>query len=414
MADGNLCHNDGEQSKIAFVLGDFPQLSQTFIYRELETLWQNGHRFSVISTKKTDLPNSAISETLAEIRGHTRFINHRSFGFYGGIIRETLKSPVARETFAWLQSLGHQTKSHRLRSLAAVGVAVHLVPWLKEREITYLHSHFAGFQTEIAMACARMLGISWGGSWHAYGIYKDKNLLAEKIDSAQVLVSCTQHNVNHLQGIAPQNRHKIVLAYHGVNCESFANARLSTSSSSQMVLAIGRLVEKKGFANLITAFGRVAKTNKNVTLHIIGDGPERQSLAALAAATEGVHFLGGKSNSQVIEELGKCRMLVVPSIQGKDGNIDGLPNVVLEAMASARPVVASEMSGIPEAVTDGKQGFLVPPGDVDALVEKMLEILGDDALADRMGAAGLDEVDRRFTAKQNAQVLWQTIQGCHS
>jgi glycosyltransferase involved in cell wall biosynthesis len=394
---------------IAFLVSAFPQLSQTFIYREFESLWRRGQRFVVVATDRTKLGDQYFSDELADIRRHALFLEFRRLSTY-----ETLPRSLrdARQHIAWMAGLPHRTLKHRARGMGAAVVAAHLAPLLRERGVRYVHAHFAGFQTEIAMCLSRMLDIPYGASWHAYDIYRDNNMLREKIAGAKLIASCTEHNVNHLRALAPEHAERIHLAYHGVHLSQFDQGEFARPSAQTTILAIGRLVEKKGFDHLLHAAGHLIERGLSPKVVLIGDGPLRGSLAALAGELPPgtVEFRGSQPQSAVMTALAEARMLVVPSIEGKDGDIDGLPNVVLEAMASRRPVVASAISGIPEALVDGDNGYLVAPGDCEALANRIAHLLANPELADAMGERGYRVVTDRFGADRNADFLWGRIQ----
>ena len=170
------------------------------------------------------------------------------------------------------------------------------------------------------------------------------------------------------------------------------------------MLHVGRLVEKKGTAGLLRAFARVPAGR----LAIIGEGPLRPALERLARELglgERVRFLGVQAPDDVAEWMRRAALLAAPSLTARDGDAEGLPNVVVEAAASALPVVGSDHEGIPEAVADGTSGFVVPEGDVAALAARMAELLGDAALRRRLGAAGRALAEAKFDIKRQMRRL---------
>jgi glycosyltransferase involved in cell wall biosynthesis len=257
------------------------------------------------------------------------------------------------------------------------------------------------------MCLSRMAGVPYGGSWHAVDIWKDRNLLAEKIRGAAIILTCTRHNHDHLAGIAPDRADAIRLAYHGIPFNALeALAPSPPPKGDPVILAVGRLVPKKGFDHLLRACALLKGEGVRFAVRIVGEGPESGSLRALASGlgvADRVIWEGSLPNAEVLDCVRGAALLAAPSVPGADGNIDGIPNVILEAMALERPVVASDFSGIPEAVKPGETGLLFPPGDAPALAAALRALLADREGACRMGRAAAMLVRERFDAGRNAR-----------
>ncbi|MGZ5791927.1 MAG: glycosyltransferase [Croceibacterium sp.] len=174
------------------------------------------------------------------------------------------------------------------------------------------------------------------------------------------------------------------------------------------ILHVGRLVEKKGTALLLAAFDRTRSVHPNARLVIIGDGPLRSSLQDLAGRlglAEAVRFLGAQPPTVVREWMRRAAMLAVPSLTARDGDAEGLPTVVFEAAACGLAVVGSDHSGIPEAIADGRSGFVVPQGEVESLAAALIELLASSDLRRSMGAAGRSLAEARFDRNVQAEKL---------
>lgn len=193
---------------------------------------------------------------------------------------------------------------------------------------------------------------------------------------------------------------KLFTLYNGVDLDRF---RPGGERDPLTVLHVGRLVEKKGTALLLRAFARVRESVPEAKLVIVGEGPLRPRLERLAGP--GVAFLGAQDAETVGEWMRRAALLAAPSLTAPGGDSEGLPNVVVEAAASGLPVVASRHAGIPEAVEDGKTGFLVPEGDAEALARRLAEMLGDGDLRMRMGAAGRALAEGKFDAVRQRRYL---------
>jgi glycosyltransferase involved in cell wall biosynthesis len=270
----------------------------------------------------------------------------------------------------------------------------------------YIHAHFAGYHTELAMGISRLTGIPYGVTGHAVGIWKDRNILRDKIEGARVVLSCTEFNVAHLKDVAPDHASKIHLVHHGLDLLALPEPSPPPGGDETRWLACGRLVPKKGFHVLLEACGRLRDGGVAFGLRILGDGPERARLERLVGALgleDHVRLVGSVPNTAVWEEIQRSHALVVPSVRDARGNIDGIPNVILEAMAMCRPVVGSDLSGIPEVVKHGDTGLLARPGDAVDLADVMERLSGDREAGAGMGESGRRLVEEQFDVRKNIE-----------
>jgi len=387
-----------------FILGPFPQLSQTFVYRELEALVRGGHEVEILATRRRRLPAGQPSAALLDLCDRAAYCDVASPGRALRLARRAAGAR-ARAALAAMWRLPHRSAFHRWRVAAAAAIAADVAPMLAARGTRYLHAHFAGFETELAMALSRLLGVPWGATWHAFDIYEDRNALAEKIGEAETIWSCTAANVAHLQAIAPEHAHKVRLAYHGLDLRHFAAP--VAPSRPRLVLGVGRLIEKKGFEHLLRAAALLAGRRRPIELRIVGEGERRPALERLRRdlGLSPSVFGGAAGNREVIAAMRAAAVLAAPSVVARSGDVDGIPNVILEAMACGRPIVATRVSGIPEVVLDGETGFLVEPGDEVGLAEAIERILDAPELAERLGAAGRARIERDFDVDRNIRAF---------
>jgi colanic acid/amylovoran biosynthesis glycosyltransferase len=199
---------------------------------------------------------------------------------------------------------------------------------------------------------------------------------------------------------------RVVRHYIGIDTEALRPATAPAARKS--IVHVARLVEKKGTRYLIEAFTRVAKNDPEVELLIIGDGPLGRSLEALARLQgpgDRIRFLGTQANAVVFDRLSKAAVFCLPSVTARSGDLEGLPISILEAAAMAVPVVATLHSGIPEAVSDGESGYLVPERDVGALAERLAHLLANDGLRQEMGQAARRIVEERFDLQRQTAAL---------
>lgn len=394
-----------------FILGPFPTLSQTFIYREFDAMAELGLDVNVLSTRPRRPGTTQLSGALREVQSRALYLEHNSIRVVASMGGQ-LRSPTVRDTMRWMMALPHRTPAKRMRAAAAVLAAAHFAPELHKRGVRYVHSHFAGFQTELAMALSRLLDVPYGCTWHAYGIYQDRNILPEKAAGARVLLTCTRHNVEHLRRLCPASRDRIHLTQHGLHLRQVPESPPIDDTGTPVILAVGRMVPTKGFPHLVEAAQLLKARGLSFELRFLGDGPAKPKLEALVRALglkEQVSFLGARLNGEVFREIAAARAVVVPSVRAPDGDMDGLPNVVLEAMSMARPVVGSRLSGIPEAVIPGKTGFLAEPGNAADLARHIDVLLKDVALARRLGRQGWERAQTGFDVRKNIRQVIRHI-----
>jgi len=389
----------------AFILGPFPALSQTFIYREFDAMTELGLDVNVISTRPRQPEATQMTDALRAMQESALYLEHNSPGAIASMATRSL-SRDARRTMRWMMGLPHRTPAKRVRAAAAVLVAAHFAPTLAKRGIRYVHSHFAGFQTELAMSLSRLLDVPYGCTWHAYGIYWDRNILEEKVAGARTVITCTRHNVEHLRRLCPSDRDRIHLAYHGLDLDRIPEAPPIPAGETPIILAVGRMVATKGFPHLVQAAGLLKQQGHRFELRFLGEGPDRRDLESLVrqlGVEAEVTFLGAQPIAEVFRQMAVARVIAVPSVVTPEGDMDGLPNVTLEAMSMARPVVGSRVSGIPEIVLPGETGFLADPGNARELASHIGVLLEDRLLAEKLGRSAQGLILKEFDVRENVE-----------
>jgi glycosyltransferase involved in cell wall biosynthesis len=270
--------------------------------------------------------------------------------------------------------------------------AAEVVERLDGARVDAVHGYFAHVPTDVAAKAARRLGVPYGFSVHALDARKvSRSGLAERARAAACVIACNPDVAGDLRRAGAP----VQLIPHGVDLERF---RPTPPPRSQVltILAVGRLVAKKGFPVLLEAAARLLAP---VRLRIVGDGAQRAELERRIAElrlTGRVELAGATTHADLPAEYAAAHIVVVPSITDATGDRDGLPNVVLEAMSCARPVVASDVGAVSSAVVDGRTGVLVPPGDAEALAGA-LEFLADQPdMRERLGREARARVEADF------------------
>jgi glycosyltransferase involved in cell wall biosynthesis len=406
------------ETAIAYVLGTFPTPSQTFIAREVRGLLAAGvplHIFSLRRRAPSALEPAdrewfhrvrfaPLSISPAVLAANVYFLR-RDPGRYARTVRLLLRLP------------------HRPRVLVVRAAALVLVAAWIAREIEraggcrHVHAHFALAQTEVAMAAGMLLGCPFSFTAHARDIYATPSALPEKMRAARFVVTCTQYNLEYLRRLCPDlARERIQLVHHGVDATAYARTDAGVHDEAPpLVLAAGRLIHKKGFDVLVAACGLLRDRGVTFRCRIVGDGPLRASLARAIrnASLDGVVELPGwLPADRLAVMLSGAAAFVAPSRISARGDRDGIPNVVLEAMAARRPVVGTDVSGIPEAVVNGVTGWLVPPEDTASLADALQQILAGPLASREMGEAGRRRVLTHFDLTSSSRRLAELFDSC--
>jgi colanic acid/amylovoran biosynthesis glycosyltransferase len=336
----------------------FPELSETFITAEVSALASLGHLVRVESSWRAGRPNPniAIKATLMAEDGRRAKVR--------ALLWLMARHPL--RCFSDLLGRRRWRREETVRPLRALAPAARRLARAGDQHV---HVHFAAEAALDWMRIAAIVGVPYSVTAHAYEIFMSPANLREKLERAAFATTGCDYNVCHLRTVAPAaDVHEIVM---GVDGDRFKRATPYPDGSSPHVVAVGRLVEKKGFRDLVEAAGELP----DVRFSIVGAGPLEAELRALAAGRSGsVEFLGARSPDEVRELLESADLLAMPCVVAADGDRDSMPVVVKEALAMEVPVVATDEVGLPELVRP-EWGRLVPPSQPHELAAAIAELL---------------------------------------
>ncbi len=392
---------------IAYVVGTYPLLTTTFIDREIEQLGARGTPVRVVSLRR---PGGPLSPRQTEVS--------RAVEYVLPVGVTTLLSAVAMWLFRrpvtllgvtlWLITRRHPSLRARVKTVAHIGEAVVVADMLtRSHRPDHLHAHFIDRAAVVALVAARLLGVEFSVTAHANDIYVNPVLLPEKIETSRFVATCTEYNLKHLEQLAPTGA-DIVAIHHGIDLHRFEPPATRPDSGTLRLLAVGQLKEKKGFSFLLDACAAMKDRGLSFECVIVGEGPLRAQLEdqiQRLGIGEAVTLTGALAHDEVLQHFRDADVFVLPCVVGEDGDRDGIPNVVLEAMAMSLPVVSTRHSGIPEAVDDGLSGILVEPADSAALVDAIGSLHGQQGRRIQMGTAGRRIVSERFDLTTNVEKL---------
>jgi glycosyltransferase involved in cell wall biosynthesis len=399
--------------KVGYVLKKFPRLSETFILHEILGLEEQGVRVGIVSLRRPD--DEPSHSSIGRLRAETLYVPgesaYEAWDWFAAN-RASLEDALARLPDALTFLLDHRVAEGPRILAEAVFVLAHA----HRSGFDHLHAHFATGATIVAHLVRRLGGPPYSFTCHAKDIYRqtvNPALYRALADGARFVVTVCDANRRFLEenlyagGATPVER-----VYNGIDLERFRPA--ARAGESPTIVAVGRLVPKKGFAILVAACAILRRRGRPFRCLLLGDGEERASLEKAAAEAElgpAFQFRGAVTQEEVLEALRGAAVVCAPCVVGEDGNQDALPTVLLEALASGVPAVATPVGGIPEIVRDGIEGRLVPPGDAGALADALDELLSAPRARERMGLAGRRRAEDLFDLRKNVARLAALFEG---
>lgn len=401
------------EQRIAYVVTRFPKLSETFVAREVLALQQHGAVVECFSIHRP-LPEPLPADMQELAAATTHLWPPQPLALLAAIAGFLTRTPARfLQTLALFWRQAPATFAGRKRFLLHFFEGVYLAHLCRQRGVRYLHAHFANGPSSVAMAASALSGIPFGFTSHAQDIYSDPLMLDLKIAAAALPLTISEYNRKHmLANYEVAYPAKLRVQRVAVDVTQFTPATVAMPSlRPPLVVAIGRLVAKKGFIHLVRACSRLAQSGVNFRCWIVGEGPERAALQAEIAALglqSRIRLLGAQPN--VRKFLERAEVFVMPCVQEAGGDRDGIPTTLMEAMAMRVPVISTEISGIPELVQHETTGLLAPPEDPEALARAMARLLADEALRARLAAAGRRYIEQCHNLEINSRRLWQWIQ----
>ncbi len=407
--------------RVLYVVSRFPSVRTTFIAHEMNALQMQGitvHVAAVWRSLDRDHPHAIerpfldrlLTLHLAQPQLWLRALQQL-------ILHPGVLVLLLRLTLAHLASI-----PALLKLFASMPKGLYLGWWAVNNNIDHMHAHFLTSPTTTALIASRASGIPFTATAHAFDIFEARPHLKNravrlKCESAACVIMISEFNHRFVQQRWPGMTARLEVLYNGIDLDQFAPRKPSLDPPPTRILSVGQLVSKKGHADLIHATARLIEQGHAIDVTIIGEGPQEAALRDLIAAhglTGVVHMVGKCDQDEVYAHYQRCHIFALASQVAPGGDMDGLPTVLIEALAMERPVVSTQLSGIPEIVIDGETGVCVPPGDVDALANAIARLIDDPARAAALAKQGRALVAKRFDRCHNAVrllQLWQLYRG---
>src|SRR6266550_3546769 len=395
--------------RLGYLYSRYPVISQTFCDAEMLELEQRG----------TELVIGSVYPPLTSLRHE--YISRLSAPIHYAPPQEILRilERNAKTTRKWPRDLVEQHERRygpMAKAEQRARNALYFAEFFARSGVDHVHVHFANRAAHTAVFLKEISGIPFSVTAHGQDFMKDlgsDDLLREICAAAEFVAAETDYSRDFLRQRCANSAAKIHRVYNGIDLERFPAPRSCNRDRIPRIVSVGRLVAFKGFDDLIDACAELARRQIDFVCDIIGDGPLRETLQAKIEQLDlssRVNLLGSQSQGVVLEKLQAADIFALASTTDPQGATDVFPTVILEAMASARPVVSTRLAGIPELVLDGDTGILVSPGDASALTEALQRLVYDRELRLRYGRAGRARIEQHVQIENTVAPLLKLLE----
>ncbi|CAN5241681.1 glycosyltransferase family 4 protein [soil metagenome] len=389
--------------RIAIVLKGYPRLSETFIAQELRGLEQAGLALAIVSLRRpTDKKRHPVhDEIAAPVHYLPEYLHKEPMRVIRAWLAVRRRPGYARARRQFLRDYARDRTRNRVRRFGQAVVLAAEFP----AQANWLHAHFLHTPASVTAYASLISGIGWSCSAHAKDIWTTLDWeLREKLGSAQFAVTCTRAGYDHLRSLAPEPS-RVHLSYHGLDLTRFSGFTGTRSGrdgsdfgNPVVLLSVGRAVEKKGYDTLLDALARLPKDIAWRFIHIGGGEklPELKEQADRLGLAERIAWHGALAQEDVLAQYRSADLFVLACRIARDGDRDGLPNVLVEASSQALCCVSTAVSGVPELLSDGENGLVIAPDNPDALAAALEIAIRDPTLRRRLGRAAEQKVRTTF------------------
>lgn len=387
-----------ENMRIGYVVKRYPRYSETFIVNEILAHEAAGVDIEIFSLYPS--LDTHFQDILAQVRAPVYYLPNRKVSTHDFWQALETASQVLPNLWADLEQAQGEHSSD-------IYQAVGLAQAVREKKLQSLHAHFGTASASVARLASHFAKVPFTFTAHAKDIFHesvDPQDLRKKIRDAAAVVTVSDFNVDYLSKHFDAPETKVTRIYNGLDLERFRfkMERINT----RRIIAVGRLVEKKGFIDLVEACGILSQRMPNFKCQIIGEGPEEARLRSRIEALNLQDFVEVSiplPQKEIIRRLECATALAGPFVVGEDGNRDGLPTVLLEAMALGVPCIATDVTGVPEVLRHGETGLMVPQHDPRALAASLEALIADEALQRRLAKNAREMIEKNFDIHVNTK-----------
>jgi colanic acid/amylovoran biosynthesis glycosyltransferase len=403
--------------RIAYLMSRFPKITETFVLYEMLAVEAQGHTVDVYPLLRARQPIAhpeaaalvhrarfAPFLSASILRAHAHFLCRRPRAYFG-VLLEVLRGTWGSANFF----------------VGALGIFPKVVRFAFDMErhgVAHVHAHFANHPALAALVVHRLTGIPFSFTAHGSDLLVERRMLDRKVAAAAFVVAISAFNRELVIGTCGETcRRKVRIIHCGVDPAVFAPRRVPERRGPFTIVCVASFEPHKGHRILLDACRRLRDDGVEFACHLVGDGPLRGRIESqIHMLGLGGHVVvhGARTRAEVADLLATADVAALASLPTPEGRSEGIPVVLMEAMASGVPVVATRVSGIPELVDDGRTGLLAPPGDAAALAECLGRIRDDVALGRRLAQAGREKVQAEFDLRANAARLAQLFAQAHA
>ena len=394
---------------VAYVASRFPEVTQTWMLREMDAVVADPRLDCELLSLFPPMKRTGIVHPSAE-RWMSRLHRVRPVAAVAALFWWAFRAPLRLLGALGLVSLGYARHPTLLvRALVTVAVAAAYARSLGKRGVDHLHAHTATYPLLAVWVCHRLTGVPYSFTPHAHDIYIDQSLLRRRLTEAAFAVGVTDFNRGFLAAYGGDRTTPVHLVRYGIDLSAYRfRPRAPASGGPVRALAVGGLKDYKGHRYLIEALASDEPGLDRVSLDLVGDGPLREQLTALVSdlgLDDRVRFHGALTEPEVTELLDQADLFVLPSVITPNGTTEGLPNVLIEALAAGVPAVSTRVTGVPELIRDGETGLLAEPANSADLARAITRLLADPESARRRAEAGRTLVEQNHDAEHNGAIL---------
>lgn len=400
---------------IAYVASRFPDVSQTWMIREMDAVSTDPEIECELLSLFPPMQRTGLAHPSAQ-RWMGRLRRPGNGATIVALLWWLWRAPARLLTSVALVIVAYARRPRDLgKALVTVAIAAGHARSLPALRIDHLHAHTATWPLLAAWTCRRLTGVPYSVTPHAHDLYVDQSFLARRLADAEFVASPTDFNRGFLAAYGGDRTSPVYLVRYGIDLPAYRfRPRAPDPTGPVRALAVGGLKDYKGHRFLLEGVAGGGPELARVNLDLVGDGPLREELEWLVAklGLEGrVTFHGALPEPAVIDLLDRADLFVLPSVITSNGTSEGLPNVLIEALAAGVPAVATRVTGVPELIRDGETGLLAEPADAPDLARAIASLLADPDAARRRAEAGRSLVERNHDAERSGVQLARLFLG---
>lgn len=392
--------------KLAVIVTEYPKSTETFIYRDLVKFAELGHEIRLyhLAPFRHDQPLHGFAEPT---RAWTRYVEFLGAPSLKALARTALRHPLRLAT-AMAQIVAAYARHPRIlaKSLALLPKALAIAADARDWGATHVHAEFAGHPATVAWLGRRFGGLPYSVSCRAHDIFRTQRLLTRKLGEALAVRTVSDFGKAFLEDKVPGMAGRPVVIHSSVDVAAIAPVATLPSTAPFRILYVGALEAKKGVEYLLDALAAAGPSLGDWHCDLIGNGPSADALRQKATSLgleSRVTFHGAQPFERVAAAYQTASVCVAPSVIDPDGRQEGIPNVMIEALAYQRPAITTAISGIPELIRDGETGLLIPQRDAAALAAALRRVYDDPAAALEIAKRGRAHVEAEFDLEMNAR-----------